>query len=93
MKNSLTLLHKVKQFLGYKYLVVSKGVIIEYGFHFAEMGITYHMLKWSGSKWIKTAWTYHSIHISYGEMVKYLLRSGRSKLYRDEDRTSFFGQK
>ena len=75
----------IKRFLfGYKYLIIDNETKIEYGFHLSELGKSYNLKKWSGSKWVKVAWTYHSTHDTKEGVISYLLSISRNVNYKDK---------
>jgi hypothetical protein len=75
---------------GFKYLKIDEETKLEYGFHFETLGKSYFLKKWSGSKWVKVSWTYHSTHDSKEAVLSYLISMGNMVSYKDKSSFSVF---
>lgn len=51
-----------RSLLGYKQYFIDAETRIERGFHFMELGISYHLQRKGIFGWYTTAWTYPSTH-------------------------------
>ena len=83
MKNQTTW-QKIKSFLGYKFLELENGLMIEYGLHWDFTGrgdwevMTYRLMQWNGTKWIKLSHSEHDRHYSRKELIDYLIRESKT---------------